>query len=140
MPGDRDRLQEHYESLGFLNATVRVSFTLNAEETAATLAVLAREGPRVVVGEITVVGNREWSQEDILSELPLKPGMPYSEAARLKSQSRLSDLESPQRPCLRRRTIAWRVTGPHYGLCGRVGHRDAGMGRGRRGCVTSAPE
>ena len=93
VPGDRDRLQEHYESLGFLNATVRVSFTLNAEETAATLAVLAREGPRVVVGEITVVGNRKWSQEDILSELPLKTGMPYSEAARLQSQSRLSDLE-----------------------------------------------
>jgi outer membrane protein assembly factor BamA len=90
---DRDRLQEHYESLGFLNANVRVSFTLNAGETAATVAVLVREGPRVVVGEITVVGNRKWSQEDILSELPLKPGMPYSEAARIKSQSRLSDLE-----------------------------------------------
>ena len=90
---DRDRLQEHYESLGFLNATVRVSSTLNAEETAATLAVLAREGPQVLVGEITVVGNRTWSQEDILRELPLKTGTPYSETARLESQSRLSDLE-----------------------------------------------
>ncbi len=90
---DRDRLQEYYESLGFLNATVRVSSTLNAEETAATLAVLAREGPQVLVGEITVVGNRDWTQEDILRELPLKTGMPYSEAARLESQSRLSDLE-----------------------------------------------
>jgi outer membrane translocation and assembly module TamA len=66
---------------------------LNTEETAATLAVLAREGPQVLVGEITVVGNRDWTQEDILRELPLKPGMPYSEAARLESQSRLSDLE-----------------------------------------------
>ena len=67
---DRDRLQEHYESLGFLNATVRVSPTLNAEETAATVAVLAREGAQVLVGEITVVGNTDWSQEDILRELP----------------------------------------------------------------------
>jgi outer membrane protein assembly factor BamA len=91
--GDRERLQAHYDSLGFLNATVRVSYTLNAEETAATLAVLAREGPRVVVGEITVVGNKKWSQEDILRELPLKPGMPYSESARLDAQNRLSDLE-----------------------------------------------
>lgn len=90
---DRDRLQDHYDSLGFLNATVRVVPTLNAEETAATLAVLAREGPQVLVGEITVVGYDKWSPEDILRELPLKPGMPYSEAARLKSQGRLSDLE-----------------------------------------------
>lgn len=93
VPGDRERLQAYYDSLGFLNATVRVSSTLNTDETAATLAVLAREGPRVVVGEITVVGNRKWSQEDILRELPLKTGMPYSEAARLESQGRLSDLE-----------------------------------------------
>ena len=90
---DRDRLQEHYESLGFLNASVRASATLNAEETAATVAVLAREGAQVLVGEITVVGNTDWSPEDILRELSLKPGMPYSEAARLQSQSRLSDLE-----------------------------------------------
>jgi len=91
--GDKERLQQHFESLGFLNATVRVSSTLNAEDTAATVVVLAREGPQVLVGEITVVGNKDWSPEDILSELTLKPGMPYSEAARLQSQSRLSDLE-----------------------------------------------
>ena len=91
--GDRERLQDHYQSLGFLNATVRVSYTLNAEETAATVAVLAREGSQVLVGEITVVGNKTWSQEAILEELPLKPGMPYSESARLEAQNRLSDLE-----------------------------------------------
>ena len=91
--GDRERLQAHYDSLGFLNATVRVSHTLNAEDTAATVTVLAREGPRVVVGEITVVGNKTWSPESILEELPLKPGMPYSESARLEAQNRLSDLE-----------------------------------------------
>jgi outer membrane protein assembly factor BamA len=91
--GDRERLQQHYDSLGFLNASVRVSYTLNAGETAATVAVLAREGSRVVVGEITVVGYRTWSPEDILEEFPLKPGMPYSEAARLDAQNHLSDLE-----------------------------------------------
>ena len=90
---DRESLVAHYESLGYLNANVSVTHALNAAETEATISVVAREGLRVTVGEITVVGNQKWSAADILSELSLKPGLPFSEAARAASQSRLADLE-----------------------------------------------
>lgn len=90
---DGNSLRARYESLGYLNANVAVTHTLNEAQTQATVSVVAREGQKVVVGTIAVVGNQKWSQESILSELSLKPGMPYSEAARAASQGRLADLE-----------------------------------------------
>ena len=90
---DQESLRARYESLGYLNANVAVTHSLNDAGTEATVNVVAREGQQVVVGSITVVGNETWSQKDILSELSLKAGMPYSEAARAASQGRLADLE-----------------------------------------------
>ena len=91
---DTRNLEAYYESLGYLNRAVDVRADFNPAGTEAAIIVFAREGPRIVVGEITVVGNERLSREEILREITLKPGEPYSEAARVESQRRLYNLSS----------------------------------------------
>lgn len=86
---DREAIQSLYERQGFLNHSVAVRHTFNEAGTEATLLVQAREGEQVLVGEIIIVGNNRASRELILSEITLREGQPYSEAARLESQRRL---------------------------------------------------
>ncbi len=86
---DREVLPAFYESRGFLSRTVSITPQVNATGTEVQLAVVAREGPQVKVGEIIVVGNEKISAETILREITLRVGEPYSESARIESQRRL---------------------------------------------------
>jgi outer membrane protein assembly factor BamA len=89
---DRQALPSYYESQGFLDHKLQIVPEFNAAGTEAILHVKAVEGPRVVVGEITVVGNDRVSRESILHELTLQVGQPYSDAARIESQRRLYNM------------------------------------------------
>jgi len=91
---DQDAIRAYYERRGFLDHAVRIVRTFNEAATEATLAVTAREGPRVLVGEITVVGNERIGTDVILRDITLRPGQPYSEEARAESQRRLLDSTS----------------------------------------------
>jgi outer membrane protein assembly factor BamA len=86
---DRDALLAFYERLGFLNRSATITPELNEAGTEARLAVFAREGPQILVGEIIVVGNERLRRDEILREVTLRPGAPYSEEARIDSRSRL---------------------------------------------------
>lgn len=90
---DRQAVRSYYERQGFLDNRVSIDAEPNAAGTEVTLRVKALEGPRVVVGEITVVGNERYSRESILREITLRPGEPYSEEARLESRRRLYNLQ-----------------------------------------------
>lgn len=105
---DRRKLPASYESLGFLNAAATVTPIINPAGTDVTLAVFAREGPRVFVGEIVVLGNEHVKAEVILGEITLKTGAPYSPQARLDSQLALNNLSSLRTS---RITIADRLPG-----------------------------
>ena len=90
---DTQAIASYYGRQGFLNhAPVQIRPQFNEAGTEAVLRVQAREGERVTVGEITVVGNERVSRDVILREIPLKTGQPYSEAARVESQNRLYNL------------------------------------------------
>jgi outer membrane protein insertion porin family len=83
---DFNSLTEYYTDLGHSTASVGIEATFNEAQTEVALAVTAREGPRIVVGEITVVGNRTIKREAILQDIDLLPGQPFSEARLLASQ------------------------------------------------------
>jgi outer membrane protein assembly factor BamA len=89
---DQQRVLRHYEGLGFLGRTLTITPTLNAAATEATIAVVVREGPQVRVGEIMVIGNRAMSRDEVLREVTLRVGEPFSEAARAESRLRLYNL------------------------------------------------
>ena len=92
--GEADAMLAYYNSRGFQPEEFHVDVTFNEALTEATVTATAREGPQLLVGEITVVGNDSMSRETILEEITLKRGQAYSDDKRLESQRRLSNLGS----------------------------------------------
>ena len=91
---EADAMLAYYNSRGFQPEEFHVDVTFNEALTEATVTATVREGPQLLVGEITVVGNDSMSRETILEEITLKRGQAYSDDKRLESQRRLSNLGS----------------------------------------------
>jgi outer membrane protein insertion porin family len=89
---DRDAIQLTYQDLGYQNATVdaRPEFSQDGTHVAVTFAI--REGPRVFVDHILIVGNVRTTTSTIERELQVKAGDPFSLAAINESQRRLTAL------------------------------------------------
>jgi outer membrane protein insertion porin family len=92
VPVDRDAVQLAYMNRGYQNATVDVRPEYSADRTRAALKYSVREGPRVFVGHVLIVGNVRTGSSTIERELQLKPGDPYSLSAINESQRRLAAL------------------------------------------------
>jgi outer membrane protein assembly factor BamA len=86
---DRTTLRTLYRNRGFLSAFVDIVPSFSEDGTAVSLVVTANEGPQVVIGQISVVGNQHVSEEDILADLKLVPGEPAGDAALSEAQQRL---------------------------------------------------
>ncbi len=82
---DNTRLLEYYTESGHQNASLGIEAAFNEAQTEVTLAVTAREGPRIVVGSINVIGNATIRREVILRDLDLQPGLPFSQAKLIAS-------------------------------------------------------
>ncbi len=85
---DRAAILAFYANQGF-EAAAGIEATFSPDETAVDLTINVEEGSRIRVGAVTVVGNTNLDAAVILREITLKPGDPYSEAARIESQQRL---------------------------------------------------
>jgi translocation and assembly module TamA len=86
---DRTALRALYRDRGFLSAFVDIVPSFGDDGTAVSLAVTANEGPQIVIGQISVVGNQHVSEADILADLKLVPGQPAGDAALAEAQQRL---------------------------------------------------
>ncbi|HWB28995.1 MAG TPA: POTRA domain-containing protein [Vicinamibacterales bacterium] len=86
---DRTSLRTLYRDRGFLSAFVDVAPSFGEDGTAVSLAVTANEGPQIVIGQISVVGNQHVSEADILADLKLVPGQPAGDAVLSAAQERL---------------------------------------------------
>jgi len=78
LDGDLLALTAFYRTQGFLEAAVgpaEVEFSDDRRQVWITLPV--REGPRVLVGSVSVEGARVRSAEDILAALPFRTGDPW---------------------------------------------------------------
>jgi outer membrane protein insertion porin family len=91
---DYTRLLEFYTENGHASASLNIETTFNEAQTEVSLAVTAREGPRVTVGTINVVGNRTIRPDVLLRDIDLQSGQPYSEARRLASQRQIHERNS----------------------------------------------
>jgi outer membrane protein insertion porin family len=89
---DRDALQLVYQNLGYESATVDVSTRFSEDGAGVDIQFSIREGPRVFVDHVLIVGNVRTATETIERELQVKPGSPFSLAAINESQRRLTNM------------------------------------------------
>jgi outer membrane protein insertion porin family len=89
---DVDRLVQAYDDLGYRTATVGAVPNFTRDGAQANPVFTIREGPRLLVDQVLIVGNVRTSAEVIERELQLKPGDPLSQSAKIESQRRLAAL------------------------------------------------
>ena len=89
---DRDAMQLQFINLGYVTATVEANPNLSADRTRAEPVFTVREGPRIFVEHILLVGNVRTTTESIERELRIKAGDALSVEARVDSQRRLMAL------------------------------------------------
>jgi outer membrane protein assembly factor BamA len=90
---DRLDMESLLQDRGFRTAKVEAHEPELADAgTAVDLTFRVTEGPQIIVGQITVVGNRRVSEQTILERIRLKPGEPFGPAAINESRRRLAEL------------------------------------------------
>ena len=89
---DRDAIQLHYLNLGYQNVTVDAEPNFSADRTRAEPIFTIREGPRIFVDHVLVVGNVRTGMDTIERELQMKPGEALTEEAKIESRRRLAAL------------------------------------------------
>jgi outer membrane protein assembly factor BamA len=86
---DLDAISELYANRGFRSATIDIKPEFAADGREVALVVSINEGPQILVGEITVIGNNHIRREVILQEITLRPGMPLGTKAVEESANQL---------------------------------------------------
>ncbi|MFN7984331.1 MAG: POTRA domain-containing protein [Vicinamibacterales bacterium] len=86
---DRDAIELRYANLGFQNASVDARPGLSADTRVADLTFVVREGPRVFVDRVLIVGNQRTRTETIENALRFKSGDALGLEAVSESQRRL---------------------------------------------------
>lgn len=71
------QIQLILKRMGYLDATLTAAIELEDDSTATLVITIRDEGPRMVLGEIEVVGNTRNTTADIIDYLQLQPGMPF---------------------------------------------------------------
>lgn len=89
---DRDRVQAVYNDRGNESVTVDARPEFNPQNTRASIVFTIREGPRVFVDHVLIVGNVRTDAGTIERELQIKPGDPFSLSSISESQRRLMAL------------------------------------------------
>ena len=87
---DQDGLLSYYRNRGFLSSAVALDCRVAADGTEVELAFTVNEGPQIIIGRITVLGNERVSEQQIREELRLDPGQPMSMAALAAARQRLA--------------------------------------------------
>ncbi|MEO8071275.1 MAG: POTRA domain-containing protein, partial [Acidobacteriota bacterium] len=89
---DRQRLQTLYLDRGFRTASVRLDPEFSDAGRKVALHASVNEGPQVLIGDITVVGNERVSERLIRGESGLSPGQPLGDAALQEARQRLAEM------------------------------------------------
>ena len=89
---DRDALELRYANLGYQSVSVETRPGLSADSSRADIVFAVREGPRVYVDHVLIVGNQRTKTATIERELRFKAGDPLGLEAISESQRRLASL------------------------------------------------
>lgn len=87
---DHRDIQSLYRERGYLGAIVALEPTISEDGTSVALAFEINEGPQVVVGRVTVIGNTRVSEQQILEVAALTTGAPLGASTLTEAQRRLN--------------------------------------------------
>lgn len=93
---ERDAALDHrdilalYRERGYLGATVALQPAIAEDGSSVALAFSINEGPQIVVGRVTVIGNARVSQQQILEVAELRSGEPLGATLLGDAQRRLN--------------------------------------------------
>lgn len=93
---DTERLTAYYRSLGYFRARVGCETAIAEGGNWADLTFVIDQGPRYVVRNATVGGNRQFASEDLQSRLELKSGEHFNLAKMNRDLNTLRDLYGSQ--------------------------------------------
>jgi outer membrane protein insertion porin family len=88
---DVQRLTNYYHSLGFFGVRIGRELTFNASGDWAYLTFIIDEGPRYTVRNVSVIGNKIYSTEELTSQLQLQAGEYFNQARMLADETTLRD-------------------------------------------------
>lgn len=89
---DQSAVRGLYLDRGFPSAAVAVEPVFSEDGRSVTLNVRANEGPRLLIGDISVVGNERVSTRAILDEMALVSGQPAGTTALDEARRRLVEM------------------------------------------------
>lgn len=92
MAFDRDAIELRYANLGYHSASVETRPRVSADGLQADVVFTVREGPRIFVDRVLIVGNDRTPTETIERELRFRSGDPLGLEAISESQRRLAAL------------------------------------------------
>lgn len=75
---DRETLKEFYNSLGYLEAEVSKP-EINMSDDLADIAFFINEGPQTKISKLSIQNNKSFSEDELLSKIPLKHGNPFND-------------------------------------------------------------
>ncbi len=80
LEADRHFIESLYQNNGFLNAKVAdIEVETDPESSQLTLTYYIEEGEQYFINEVHAPGNDQLTEEQLLSALPIRPGMVYSQ-------------------------------------------------------------
>ena len=89
---DVEKLTAYYRGLGYFRARIGTPILeYNDKENWVTVTFVIDEGPRYLVRNISVLGNKKYSNDELMGELKLKSNEYYNQAKVALDQSALKD-------------------------------------------------
>lgn len=89
---DRDVLERHYRSRGFLSVQVTPTVRVSADTGEAQVQWAIEEGEQALIDRVLITGNVRTDAQVIARELTVVPGQPLTPEALADSQGRVSQL------------------------------------------------
>ena len=78
---DKEKLTAYYRGLGFFRARIGCEPMFDEKENWVTIRFVIDEGPRYKIRNVSVIGNRKYTNEELLGELKLKSDNYFNQAS-----------------------------------------------------------
>ncbi|HWR89204.1 MAG TPA: outer membrane protein assembly factor BamA, partial [Dissulfurispiraceae bacterium] len=91
MERDRETLEEFYRALGYLRVEVPEP-EIAMDNADVSIHYTVREGSQVTVREISFLGNRSVSDDEIRTAIAIREGSPYNDVDIAETRARIDDL------------------------------------------------
>ncbi len=88
---DVQRLTAYYRGLGFFRARIGRELSYNEKKDWASITFVIDEGPRYKIRDVSVIGNKQYSADELTADLKLRDGEYFNQASMTADIGALQD-------------------------------------------------